>query len=67
MGGCGNADDKEKAVTGNADDPNSGTAPGSRRSGFLKLGGGEFALPYTVICGRESGQNGSDHCGCSCR
>ena len=32
------------------------TAPGSRKSGFLKLGGGEFSLPYTVICGKNPGK-----------
>ena len=32
------------------------TVPGSRKNGFLKLGGGEFSLPYTVICGRNLGK-----------
>ena len=32
------------------------TAPGTKKSGFLKLGGGEFALPYTVICGSNPGK-----------
>lgn len=54
-----NADEKEKAVQ--ELDPLC-TAPGTKKNGFLKLGGGEFALPYTVICGKKSGQNSSDHC-----
>lgn len=33
-----------------------GAVPGSKKSGFLKLGGGEFALPYTVICGSNPGK-----------
>ena len=32
------------------------TAPGTKKSGFLKLGGGEFSLPYTVICGSHPGK-----------
>ena len=32
------------------------SAPGTKKSGFLKLGGGEFALPYTVICGSHPGE-----------
>ena len=32
------------------------TAPGTKKNGFLKLGGGEFALPYTVICGSNPGK-----------
>ena len=31
-------------------------APGMKKSGFLKLGGGEFSLPYTVICGSHPGK-----------
>ena len=31
-------------------------APGTKKSGFLKLGGGEFSLPYTVICGSHPGK-----------
>ena len=33
-----------------------GAVPGTKKSGFLKLGGGEFALPYTVICGSNPGK-----------
>ncbi len=33
-----------------------GAAPGTKKGGFLKLGGGEFALPYTVICGSNPGK-----------
>lgn len=32
------------------------TAPGMKKSGFLRLGGGEFSLPYTVICGSHPGK-----------
>ncbi len=32
------------------------TVPGMKKSGFLKLGGGEFSLPYTVICGAHRGK-----------
>ena len=45
-------------------------APGMKKNGFLRLGGGEFSLPYTVICGSHPGkarQNGSDHGGNPCR
>ena len=31
-------------------------APGMKKSGFLRLGGGEFSLPYTVICGSHPGK-----------
>lgn len=31
-------------------------APGTKKSGFLKLGGGEFSLPCTVICGSHPGK-----------
>ena len=48
-----NADEKEKAVQ--ELDPLC-TAPGTKKNGFLKLGGGEFALPYTVICGKNPGK-----------
>lgn len=32
------------------------TEPGTKKSGFLRLAGGEFALPYTVICGSNPGK-----------
>lgn len=32
------------------------TLPGTKKSGFLKLGGGEFSVPYTVICGVNPGK-----------
>ena len=31
-------------------------APGMKKNGFLRLGGGEFSLPYTVICGSHPGK-----------
>lgn len=30
--------------------------PGTKKNGFLRLAGGEFALPYTVICGNNPGK-----------
>ena len=51
-------EDAENSVKGCEDnvDDELWSVPGSRRSGFLKLGGGEFSLPYTVICGRNPGK-----------
>lgn len=50
---------KQKEVSSRIDDTTEEdliTAAGTKKSGFLKLGGGEFSLPYTVICGENPGK-----------